>query len=254
MYLMPVYKSSFYGKRLDESNFTTNPDHAFGPPWAPLNMSIDLRKLHKVGPNTKWLIGEGGASDQIPFTLVWMVVGSGVTRQYGCIEIDYDITFHGVDSDPEPPNYGSVRVDSTDAAALGLNAATELHGCVGLEDDAKLITLSGTNEVTFNSGHSYKIDLIWTGTNPVSDIDGHTVQNNQGSDVTAQVFRLHASENSDAGAGHSFENATASKQTLFVDAAPGDKLTIDTLTSGSITSFMMIVSPWGHDSPYATTT
>jgi hypothetical protein len=137
----------------------------------------------------------------------------------------------------------AIQSVSTDDAALALQSAR-------ISGDITDFVLRG-NGITFLSPGYYTVTLTQNGTSPVEDNDGHLITDAYGDDVTTTRM-MSVYDTSDAaiattanGSQKSQEYTLSSTRVVHVmrfSTEYGDTLTIDALTSGSVTSTYINIS------------
>jgi hypothetical protein len=156
------------------------------------------------------------------------------------IWIDYTFVF----IDPVAQQLGvSYHSASTDSSALALETAKATgwtHGYV----------LNG-NSVQFQYPGHYTVTLSYTGSTPNIDTDGHSLVDDLGNDITAEVVvpAFDITSNAFDTVMDADDQATSngSVQTLALkDIKPGDMLTLDSLVTGTMTGMTLSIIPHGH--------
>lgn len=185
-------------------------------------------------------LGASSADGDAAYTPGYLVIGSeegSVTEgsMLGEIYVHYKVRL----SRPTSANSGNgiqLVSSSTDGAALALHAPAVIGGHL---DN---YVLRG-NTVQFLRPGVYDVYLEQTGTSPVQDTDGHTVADYFGNAKSDEAFGVRFSADALTQEAQSVSNfvrgtnsSTKAVQAFRLAVEIGDVLTIDDLTSGSLTS------------------
>lgn len=241
--MMVLYGSELVeGDRVPMEMFLDSSDSVTGLIWNDMSLSVNPSKLSRKGG--KFSIRPDGTNLEayVPFSLAWLVDGYATAGDVGSIEVDYELELSGYNPNGES-DFAQFRSSSTSSSALALNASATTtvlgQGSIGSRSGG-LFESSATNSIRFNVGGEFRVTVNRIGTSPVEDHDGHTVADRYGTDVTAIAF-LHSSADSDPGTAWNTASSTETYSDMFLRVAAGDVLTIDALTSGSITATIITI-------------
>lgn len=228
-----------------------SPDGVADSLWKPLSCRIDPKKFNKV--DGKYTIRGGSNNPDVsPCGIAWVVEGAQQSGTAGRLRLKYTIELSGYNPRGEA-DFCMIRKDATDSAALGLDAVldAEIIGDFTSGDrSGGLFEGCDDNDIRFNVSGEYLVYVNWYGTAPRPHTTDHSAVDIHGNVNSTRFFR-HSTGNSFAGTPWYIYDNLQAGQFMFVKANRGDILTLDSLTGGSMTSYMIMISecnsPNGRD-------
>jgi hypothetical protein len=198
-------------------------------------------KLFNIRSAPQALSDVQATEDETPGYVIIELNSPGTAQHVADMWVEY--TFDLIDPMVQP-NGAMVYSASTTSSALALESCSQAAGFLGNYQ------FSG-NTITFNCSGFYTVIISQEGTDPLPDYDGHTIADGVGNDVTAA--RLISTWDVTSGvldtsmdsSDHSLSAATSTRaiQVMFLDVRGGDVLTIDALTSGTLTNTSIHLLP-----------
>jgi hypothetical protein len=198
-------------------------------------------KLFNIRAAPQALTEIQATEDETPGYVIIELNSPGTAQHVADMWVEY--TFDLIDPMVQP-NGAAIYSASTTSSNLALEACAKASGFLGN------YRFYG-NTITFNCSGFYTLIIAQEGTDPLPDYDGHTVADGVGNDVTtarlisawdvSSVTLDTVMDSADFAL--QAESSTRAIQVLFLDVRGGDVLTIDALTSGTLTSTTIHLLP-----------
>jgi len=215
--------------------------------WAPGAVGMAAEQLTRMVFNIVGLTSNGASQASAPESkysttpgyILYGLEGINDTFEKGNIWVKYTVRLHAPKQSHGSSNL-QIYSQSTDSSALALQSAVAI-GARGLYE------LSG-NRIKFLRPGSYAVWMHTSGTSTVQDLDGHTMEDNNGRTVSRwtpgyvpSTGSVVASADSQSSGSHAVVGTNDYGTLTYVEAAYGDSLIIDALTSGTLSSTMICI-------------